>query len=181
MFKIDQAKNLFNCEQCNQLLVDPVTLPCGYSVCKRRLDRLLENSQKNLINLNVNYVRKSITYQEKVLPLTEEFRMDWASNLILWNWIQFLRSAQRKSMMLKITLRRLKISRKILNTLYLNILKSWIEKWTFEERSRSWNLTNVRMRLYNPLSVLRKIVSIWIKNPRGWVHRLKSQKRNWLS
>ena len=48
MFKIDQVKNLFDCEQCNQLLVEPVTLPCGYSVCKRHLDELLENTPKDM-------------------------------------------------------------------------------------------------------------------------------------
>ena len=48
MFKIDQVKNLFDCEQCNQLLVEPVTLPCGYSVCKRHLDRLLKNTSKEI-------------------------------------------------------------------------------------------------------------------------------------
>ncbi len=41
MFKIDRVKNLFNCEQCNQLLVDPVTLSCGNSVCKGHLKQLL--------------------------------------------------------------------------------------------------------------------------------------------
>jgi len=48
MFKIDQVKNLFDCEQCNQLLVDPVALPCGYSVCKRHLDEQLESSPKKI-------------------------------------------------------------------------------------------------------------------------------------
>ncbi len=48
MFKIYQVKNLFDCEQCNQLLVEPVTLPCGYSVCKRHLDELLENTPKDM-------------------------------------------------------------------------------------------------------------------------------------
>ena len=46
MFKIDQVKNLFDCEQCYQLLVDPVTLLCGYSVCKRHIDELLESNSK---------------------------------------------------------------------------------------------------------------------------------------
>lgn len=44
MFKFDQLKNILNCDQCNQLLVDPVTIACGYSVCKGHLDKLLENS-----------------------------------------------------------------------------------------------------------------------------------------
>lgn len=41
MFKIDKIKHLYNCSQCNQLLVEPVTIPCGYSVCKRHLDEQL--------------------------------------------------------------------------------------------------------------------------------------------
>ncbi len=46
MFKIDQVKNLIDCEQCNHLLVDPVALPCCYSVCKKHLDELMEASPK---------------------------------------------------------------------------------------------------------------------------------------
>jgi hypothetical protein len=29
-------------------LVEPVALPCGYSVCKRHLDRLLKNTSKEI-------------------------------------------------------------------------------------------------------------------------------------
>ena len=47
-YKIDQVKNLFDCEQCNQLLVVPVTLPCGFSVCKRHLDEQLDSTQKKI-------------------------------------------------------------------------------------------------------------------------------------
>ncbi len=38
MFKIDKVRMLFDCDLCTELLVDPVKLPCGYSVCKRHLD-----------------------------------------------------------------------------------------------------------------------------------------------
>jgi hypothetical protein len=37
MFKIDKVKTLFDCSLCNQLLVDPVMIPCGYSICKKHL------------------------------------------------------------------------------------------------------------------------------------------------
>ena len=47
-YKIDQVKNLFDCEQCNQLLVVPVTLPCGFSVCKRHLDEQLDSTPKKI-------------------------------------------------------------------------------------------------------------------------------------
>lgn len=35
MFKIDKIRNVFDFDLCSQLLVDPITLVCGYSICKR--------------------------------------------------------------------------------------------------------------------------------------------------
>lgn len=34
MFKIDQENSIFDYDICNKLLVDPVTIVCGNSVCK---------------------------------------------------------------------------------------------------------------------------------------------------
>ena len=34
MFKVDTFQSLFNCAFCSKLLVDPVSLPCGETVCK---------------------------------------------------------------------------------------------------------------------------------------------------
>jgi hypothetical protein len=63
MFKIDQVENLFDCEQCNQLLIDPITLLCGYSVCKIHLDELLESSLKESnTHFCVNYVMMNILF-----------------------------------------------------------------------------------------------------------------------
>lgn len=42
MFKIDRVRKLLDCDLCNQLLVDPVTIACGYSLCKSHLDVLLK-------------------------------------------------------------------------------------------------------------------------------------------
>ena len=58
MFKVDQIKNLFDCELCNQLLVDPVALPCGYSVCKRHLDALLKNTPKQINEFECELCKK---------------------------------------------------------------------------------------------------------------------------
>ena len=33
MYKIDQVESLFNCELCSKTYVEPVTLPCGSTVC----------------------------------------------------------------------------------------------------------------------------------------------------
>ena len=44
MFKIDRiGKHNLNCEKCCQLLVDPVVIVCGYIVCKKHLDELLNS------------------------------------------------------------------------------------------------------------------------------------------
>jgi hypothetical protein len=48
MFKIDKVKTLFDCSLCNQLLVDPVTIPCGNSICKKHLpDEVLVEGSNN--------------------------------------------------------------------------------------------------------------------------------------
>lgn len=44
MFKFDKIKNLFDCSLCNSLLVDPVSLPCGFNVCKQHIDQQLTNN-----------------------------------------------------------------------------------------------------------------------------------------
>ena len=44
MFKIDQVKSVFNCDFCSDLLVDPVTLVCGNTICKYHVDKFLANS-----------------------------------------------------------------------------------------------------------------------------------------
>ena len=64
-YKIDQVKNLFDCEQCNQLLVDPITLPCGYSVCKRHLDELLVNAPKEMNKFECELCKEKHCIPEK--------------------------------------------------------------------------------------------------------------------
>ncbi len=38
MYKIDIIKGLFDCDICKNLLVDPISLPCGNNVCKHHLE-----------------------------------------------------------------------------------------------------------------------------------------------
>ena len=49
MFKIDKVKSSFDCDLCNKLLVDPVVMPCGNSICKAHLNEVLTNisAEKN--------------------------------------------------------------------------------------------------------------------------------------
>lgn len=42
MFKIDKFS--FDCDQCKQLLIDPVSTPCGKFICKSHLDTFMKNT-----------------------------------------------------------------------------------------------------------------------------------------
>lgn len=44
MYKIDKIKKLLDCGICSQLMVEPVTLPCGKTVCKCHLDIFVDYS-----------------------------------------------------------------------------------------------------------------------------------------
>lgn len=44
MFRIDKVKSLFDCSLCSKLLVGPVTIACGKTICKVHLDEQLENT-----------------------------------------------------------------------------------------------------------------------------------------
>ena len=41
MHKLDKIKCLFNCNKCQDILEEPITLPCGNTVCKKHLQELL--------------------------------------------------------------------------------------------------------------------------------------------
>jgi hypothetical protein len=38
MHKVEQIKNLFDCDICDKLLIDPIVLPCGNVVCKKHIE-----------------------------------------------------------------------------------------------------------------------------------------------
>jgi len=46
MYKVDKIKNFFDCDLCHQVLVDPISFPCGNNVCKSHFDELLKNTSK---------------------------------------------------------------------------------------------------------------------------------------
>lgn len=46
MFKIDKIKSIFNCDQCSDILVNPITIACGNSICMKHLDKLVEKRSK---------------------------------------------------------------------------------------------------------------------------------------
>jgi len=55
MFKIDEIKNFFDCDLCHQVLVDPVSIPCGSNLCMDHLDKLLRNvsTEKNIFQCEI--------------------------------------------------------------------------------------------------------------------------------
>ena len=46
MLKVDQLKSISDCDRCNNLLVDPIVMPCGYFICEAHLNEVLLNISK---------------------------------------------------------------------------------------------------------------------------------------
>ena len=46
MNTVDKFKNLFDCDLCLHVLVNPILFTCGNNVYKGRLDKLLKNVSK---------------------------------------------------------------------------------------------------------------------------------------
>jgi len=40
MFQLEKINDLFNCKFCKDILVDPILLPCGETVCKAHSDQI---------------------------------------------------------------------------------------------------------------------------------------------
>jgi len=76
MFQLEKISDIFNCKICKDVLVDPILLPCGETICKAHTDEIskdkcmfcseihktpkngfLENKiVKNQLNLKVNRI-----------------------------------------------------------------------------------------------------------------------------
>jgi hypothetical protein len=70
MYKVDKIKNLFDCDLCHQVLVDPISFPCGSNVCKDHLDKLLKNVSKDK-----SFFRCEICQEEHFIP-NSGFKVD---------------------------------------------------------------------------------------------------------
>ena len=97
MYKVDKIKSLLDWDQCNQLLVDPVTLPCGNSICKIHLDKLYSRKHKSqgekIFECELCYEEHSIP--KKATYLANDYRLRWRYNWTLWNSIQYLMSVKK--------------------------------------------------------------------------------------
>ena len=50
MYKVEKIRKLFDCDICNEMLVDPVTTLCGFTICKSHLDQYEGSFQCDLCN-----------------------------------------------------------------------------------------------------------------------------------
>ena len=46
MFQVEKIKRALDCDLCNKVLVDPITIPCGNTICQLHVDELLEKRVK---------------------------------------------------------------------------------------------------------------------------------------
>ncbi len=44
MFQLEKINHLFNCKICKDLLVDPIILPCGETVCNVHTEKISEDN-----------------------------------------------------------------------------------------------------------------------------------------
>ncbi len=83
MFKFEKINSLFNCQLCNQFFEDPVTLPCGETVCKSHCDRI--SNDKCLFCSEIHITPKNGFLVNKVIKAQLEFQF----NKINLNFTQF--------------------------------------------------------------------------------------------
>ena len=47
MFKINRIHSIFDCKACDQLLEDPISLPCGETICSKDIESMYISSSDN--------------------------------------------------------------------------------------------------------------------------------------
>lgn len=65
MFKIDQVEDLFDCDLCQQLLIEPISLRCGNTICKRHLDYQLNDKSSDGNSIKCMLCHKKHTVPEE--------------------------------------------------------------------------------------------------------------------
>ena len=58
MYKFDKIKNVFDCDSCHQVLVDPITIPCGNNVCKGHLDQIMKNVSREKSSFQCEFCKE---------------------------------------------------------------------------------------------------------------------------
>jgi len=83
MFQLEKIKDLFNCKICEDVLVDPIILPCGETVCKAHTDQI--SKEKSLLCSETHLVPKKEFLENRVVKNLLENR----ANKINFNFSQF--------------------------------------------------------------------------------------------
>ena len=63
MYKIQQMKRLLECDLCNDVILDPVTLPCDNTICRSHLDKLLTDASNEK-----NTFLCLVCHEEHIIP-----------------------------------------------------------------------------------------------------------------
>lgn len=67
MFKVEKIKTFLDCDQCSNLLVEPITLACGFSVCKKHIDKLIKEPSTNPNQL-FNFFKCELCNEDHFIP-----------------------------------------------------------------------------------------------------------------
>jgi len=83
MFQFEKINDLFNCKICKDVLVDPILLPCGETVCKAHVDEIIKG--KCMLCTGVHTVPKEGFPENRIVKNLLENRF----NKINLNFSQF--------------------------------------------------------------------------------------------
>jgi len=83
MFQLEKINDLFNCKICEDVLVDPIILPCGETVCKAHTDQI--SKEKCLLCSETHLVPKKGFLENRIVKNLLEKR----ANKINLNFSQF--------------------------------------------------------------------------------------------
>jgi hypothetical protein len=83
MFQLDKINALFKCELCKNVLVDPIILPCGETICKAHTDEISKG--KCITCSGVHLVPKEGFPENRIV----KHQLDLKVNEINLNFSQF--------------------------------------------------------------------------------------------
>ncbi len=83
MFQFEKLNDLFNCKLCKNVLVDPILLPCGETVCKAHTDELSKGKCMSCYGAHI--VPKEGFLENRIV----KHQLDFEINNINLNFSQF--------------------------------------------------------------------------------------------
>lgn len=64
----EQTNHILSCSLCNKVLVDPVELACGSTICKGHINKMLENVKSG----EQNKSKCRLSYSNKIFVLNKK-------------------------------------------------------------------------------------------------------------